>query len=172
VIVRFNGDRAVAVDTIGDADAALAVEPSAIAGGAYTTTDDGMFAIQLTGTGDPSAGTGVNSEAVTQIENLFHLRNQGVEQIYVHLESSLEGVRFGLSGPVKDGLVRNSPTSRVASGETVTVDRSENAVQMTPAAETPVHMRIDTTGNSTLDGPLNGTVTIRATMGPPAESPF
>ena len=80
--VEANRDVAVAV--AGDADAFLALE-GAGPNSEYVTTTDGQLGLDLTGSNAniPGGGTGVNADAITVINDVIQVRNQGTQAVDV-----------------------------------------------------------------------------------------
>ena len=165
--------RSVDVDTAGDADAFLAMEPSPGAGGDYAETEDEQLQINLDGSAEGVSGEGVNDDAVTNIRDVFRMRNQGTQSVYVYIEDSSDAVTFklGPSPAMSDREIFDSPISRVQPNEIVDVDGSENAVKIAVGQEVAIHMHIDTTGKSTPKTLLED-VTVHAVATAPEDSPF
>jgi hypothetical protein len=169
-----NANRRVDVETAGDASAYLALEPSSGANGNYATTEDGKLAIQLDGSDDTPGGDGVNDDAVTKIEDVFRMRNQGTQPVYIYIEDSSDDVTFKLerADNISANDVYDSPISRLVGDQETLVEESENAVKIGIGQEVAIHMKVDTTGDSTPDSLLDGDITVQAKADPPADSPF
>lgn len=71
-------ERTVSVETAGDADAFLAMEPERD-DNEYVSTDDGTIAINLDG--NDEGADGLNQNAITTFENLVRVTNQGTETV-------------------------------------------------------------------------------------------
>ncbi|WP_053946946.1 DUF1102 domain-containing protein [Halolamina sediminis] len=79
-------DRNVAVEVADDSDAFLQLEPADGPNGEYATTSGGTLAIDLSGSNPTDAGgTGVNTRAITVIERMFAIENQGTQAVDVTL---------------------------------------------------------------------------------------
>lgn len=167
-----SANRSVSVETAGDADAYLGLEPSSGANGNYATTVDGKLAIQLDGSDETPGGDGVNDDTVTKIKDVFRMRNQGTQRTYVYIEDTSDQVTFKLSRATSNSYIQDSPISRLTPNEVVDVEGSGNAILIDPGLEVKIHMFIDTTGESTPDTLLDGDITIQAKADPPADSPF
>jgi hypothetical protein len=165
-------DRSVDVTVAGDANAFLGLEPSSGANGNYATTEDGKLAIQLDGSDNTPEGNGVNNNAETIIKDVFRMRNQGTQRVYVYIEDTSDQVTFKLSRATSEKWINDSPVSTLTPNEVVDVEGSENAILIDPGLEVMIHMYIDTTGESTPDTLLDGDITIQAKADPPADSPF
>lgn len=76
-------DRSVSVSVEGDASAYLSITEGSSANGEYLTEgSSGEKAIDLDGNNETSGGgSGVNSDAVTVIEDLFEVGNQGTQEV-------------------------------------------------------------------------------------------
>lgn len=80
-------DRNVAVEVADDSDAFLQLEPADGPNGEYATTSGGTLAIDLSGSNPTNAGgTGVNARAITVIERVFAIENQGTQEVDVTLK--------------------------------------------------------------------------------------
>jgi hypothetical protein len=80
-------DRSVSVAIADDADGFLALEPAGGPNGAYATQSDGTLGIDLSGSNPTGAGgQGVNQNAVTTIERVFAVENQGTQKVEVELD--------------------------------------------------------------------------------------
>ena len=79
-------NRNVSVTVEGDANAYLSLEDTGNANSEYLNTNSaGELEIDLTGENDSTTGggTGVNADAITVIEDLFKIRNQGTQEVEV-----------------------------------------------------------------------------------------
>jgi hypothetical protein len=78
-------DRTVEVEVEGDASALLALEPadtSNYPNGAYARSDGGQLQIVLNSSNSPgNGGTGINQDAVTKLDNVFNITNQGTQPV-------------------------------------------------------------------------------------------
>lgn len=81
-------ERDVAVTVSEDASAYLGIQPGDGPNGEYAdTTDSDALAINLTGDNDnvSGGGQGINANAVTGIEEVFQIQNQGTQDIALHV---------------------------------------------------------------------------------------
>jgi len=112
-------NRNVDVAVAGDASAYLAVQPtgSANADDYVQTESDDTVSIELDGDGGAS-GAGVNQDAVTEIDELLSLVNQGTQEVAVYVDEDSPAVTFRADGSSIEG-----PSSAVSLGvgESVTV---------------------------------------------------
>ena len=81
---NVTADRTATVSVEGDANAYLSLSGTSNENDEYLTTNSGELGIDLdSGNAVPGGGTGVNANAITVIENLFEVRNQGTQEITV-----------------------------------------------------------------------------------------
>jgi hypothetical protein len=78
-------ERSVSVDVADDSDAYLAFDDSNSTNGAYAgVEDDGSVYVDL---GDNSVdGSGLNTDALTQINDIFRVKNQGTQGVLVYVD--------------------------------------------------------------------------------------
>ena len=168
-------DRNVSVQVADDADAFLSMKPSPGPNGSYAAVEDGQLALRLDGSDDTPAGDGVNDDAVTRIEDIFRIRNQGTQEVFVFVEEfGGDAVTlFGGTTTAKNGAGRiyDAPPSGLVPNETPVMEGSGNALRTPVGAPIPVGIEIDTTGSNTPAG-FSGTLTVRARTDPPEDSPF
>jgi hypothetical protein len=74
-------DRSVSVQVADDADAFLAMEPSSGPNGEYAAADGGTIALDFTDT--DAGGTGLGTDSVYQLDDVFRITNQGTQPVYV-----------------------------------------------------------------------------------------
>ena len=76
-------ERTVTVETAGDADAFLGITPFPDSANAdyVTAPEDGTVEIDITGEGTP--GEGVNENAITAIDRLLEVTNNGTQSVAV-----------------------------------------------------------------------------------------
>jgi len=82
----IEAERTVTVETAGDADAFLAITPFPDSANAdyLTAPEDGTVEIDITGEGtDDAPGKGVNKNAITAIDRLLEVRNNGTQSVAV-----------------------------------------------------------------------------------------
>lgn len=125
-------ERTATVSTAGDASALLALNPvnddyAQISGGTLEIAIDGSF-------GNQNTGAGVNLNALTEIDAVFNITNQGTQQVDVWITtngSNSNTVKF-LDGP--------------ATGNGQVIDSSSNAHTLDVGDSVEVSMEIDTRG--------------------------
>jgi hypothetical protein len=102
------------------------------------------------------------------------MRNQGTQPVYIYIEDSSDDVTFKLerADNISANEVYDTPISRLVGDQETLVEESENAVKIGIGQEVAIHMKVDTTGDSTPDSLLDGDITIQAKADPPADSPF
>ena len=87
---QVEADRTVNVDVAEDADAFLAIEEGPGANADYVDTDDdGAIVVNLDGTNVD--GDGLNPDAVTSIDDLITLTNQGTQEVGLRFELEVGG---------------------------------------------------------------------------------
>ena len=78
--------RDVTVQVSSDSSAYLAVSGTSNANDEYLTENNGQFGIDLTSNNTTSnGGAGVNTNAITVIEDLFEVQNQGTQDVEVEV---------------------------------------------------------------------------------------
>ena len=82
-------ERTIAVETAGDADAFLGIAPFPDSANAdyVTAPEDGTVEIDITGEGTDAVGEGVNEKAVTAIDRLLEVTNNGTQSVAVGFDS-------------------------------------------------------------------------------------
>ena len=159
-----SADRSVNVQVADDADAFLAMTPSNGPNGDYASSNDGELVVQLDGSDETPPGDGVNDDAVTKLFDVFRIRNQGTQTIYLYITDSSPQVTFKLSRAspgTPPNVIKDTPISRLTPSEVVPVEGIENAVEVGVGLKIKIHMIVDTTGDSTPDS-LSDEVTIQA----------
>jgi len=112
-------DRDVAVEVAGDADAYLAltgIGPN----DEYVTTTNGELGLDLTGSNPTGAGgQGVNADAITVIEDVIEVRNQGTQEVEVEA-TPLTFIKTSGGDTLTLLLVPNSgfPSVTIGTGQT------------------------------------------------------
>lgn len=78
-------ERTVTVETAGDADAFLGITPFPDSENAdyVTVPEDGTVEIDITDEGTDTSGTGVNENAITAIDRLLEVTNNGTQSVAV-----------------------------------------------------------------------------------------
>jgi hypothetical protein len=156
-----SADRSVSVQVADDADAFLAMTPSNGPNGDYASSNDGELVVQLDGSDETPPGDGVNDDAVTKLFDVFRIRNQGTQTIYLYITDSSPQVTFKLGRVSRGNPIKDNPVSRLTPNEVVTVEGIDNAVQVGVGLEVKIHLVVDTTGDSTPESLLDE-VTIQA----------
>jgi hypothetical protein len=78
-------NRSVSVSVADDSDALLALDQSSAGPNSeYATVSDGEVSIDIDNS-DDGGGTGLNQNAVTNIFDIFRVRNQGTQPVAVHV---------------------------------------------------------------------------------------
>jgi hypothetical protein len=149
--------------------------PSPTLNGAYADIESGQLVVQLNGSDNTPAGDGVNDDAVTQIKDIFRIRNQGTQEVFVFVEKLGDDAitLFGGTTTAKNNGNRifDAPPSGLIPNETPVMEGSSNALRTPVGAPIPVGVRVDTTGSNSLND-LSGSLSIRAQTEPPEDSPF
>jgi hypothetical protein len=135
--------------------------PSNGPNGDYASSNDGELVVQLDGSDETPPGDGVNDDAVTELFDVFRIRNQGTQPIYLYITDSSEQVTFKLGRASRGNPIKDNPVSRLTPNEVVTVEGIDNAVQVGVGLEVKIHLVVDTTGDSTPESLLDE-VTIQA----------
>ncbi|MFC4408605.1 DUF1102 domain-containing protein [Haloarchaeobius iranensis] len=136
--------RNIDVEVADDASAYLRLEGTGGANSEYVTDDGngGTLAINLDSNNATGAGgDGVNPDAVTQIDDLFVIENQGTQEVDVSLSKS--GDNSGLVKFYTDSNAYDDGTS-IGSGN--------NPVTLSTGSSVTVSIEIDTEGESVGDG--------------------
>jgi hypothetical protein len=156
-----SANRSVSVQVADDADAFLAMTPSNGPNGDYASSNDGELVVQLDGSDETPPGDGVNDDAVTELFDVFRVRNQGTQPIYLYITDSSPQVTFKLGRVSRGNPIKDNPVSRLTPNEVVSVEGIDNAVQVGVGLEVKIHLVADTTGDSTPESLLDE-VTIQA----------
>ena len=170
-----SADRNVSIQVANDADAFVSMVPSPTLNGAYADIESGQLVVQLNGSDNTPAGDGVNDDAVTQIKDIFRIRNQGTQEVFVFVEKLGDDAItiFGGTTTAKNNgnRIYDAPPSGLITNETPVMEGSSNALRTPVGAPIPVGVRVDTTGSNSLND-LSGSLSIRAQAEPPEDSPF
>jgi hypothetical protein len=170
-----SADRSVSVHVGEDADALLAMEPSLGPNGEYAVVENGQIAIRLDASNESLAGGGANDNAVTRIEDILQIRNQGTQEVFVFFgEFGGEAVTlFGGTTTAKNNgnRIYDAPPSGLVPNETPEMEGSANVLRTPVGAPIPVGLEIDTTGSHT-PGDLSEQFMVHAQAAPPEDSPF
>lgn len=157
-------NRSVDVEVASDANAYLGLRGAGGDNAAYVTSDgtSGTLGISLAPNNAMAAGgEGVNPDAVTEIDDLFVIENQGTQWVGVTIDKF--GANSGLVGfYANDGAGASEPYD-TTSGTTARLDGSSTAVGLSPGESVYVSIEVDTTGANVGDGDqLLDTVVIEA----------
>lgn len=155
-----DAERSVSVETTGDADANLALYPNEDYGGdqeVYVGTDD-KETLELT-------FEDVNRNAVTTFDDLFVVKNNGTQSVYVTVnndfgtqgEDPIWGSGYGSDGPMD---IMNEHGSIVGGNQHQTEAGSGN-IQLGPGESMVLSVEIDTRGFGD-DSWKDGTILFRA----------
>jgi hypothetical protein len=149
-------ERNVDVTIAGDQSAFVAIQPlsGANAGEYVATESDNTVEINLDGDSDGS-GQGVSQDAITQIEDLFRIVNQGSQSSSIYFEDGSDAVTFRVT--------RSTNTSTTGSnGESL--EGADNSVELDVGEQVVVGMTVDTLTND-VSGQLLDSVTLFADSG-------
>lgn len=145
--------RDVDVEVADDASAYLRLEGTGGDNSEYVTDDGNSRTLTIDLSSDNATsegGTGVNPDAVTEIDNLFVIENQGTQEVEVDISKTGDN----------DSLVEFYPDD----GEYNTTPLSESATTLGPGSETAVSIKVDTEDSELGDGDtLLDSVTFNAT---------
>ncbi|WP_256297248.1 DUF1102 domain-containing protein [Haloarchaeobius salinus] len=133
--------RDIDVEVADDASAYLRLEGTGGANSEYVTDDGdgGTLAINLDSSNATSAGgDGVNPDAVTQIDDLFVIENQGTQEVDVSLSKTGDN----------SSLVKFYTDSNAYDGNSI----GSNSVTLSTGSSVTVSIEIDTEGESVGDG--------------------
>ena len=145
-------ERTVSIETAGDADAFLAMEP-AREDGAYVTQEDGVIGIDLIG--NDTGASGLTRQAITEFRNLVTVTNQGTQP----LESIT--LTFQDSAPIDLDETFSFPVNEPESDEFETVENGGNLLSadatpetLTPGSAVVFGITVDLIDGGTDDGDL------------------
>ncbi|WP_323676728.1 hypothetical protein [Halorubellus sp. PRR65] len=149
----IEAERSVDVSVAGDSSAYLAFQAldSDNAGDYVTTESDDTLAINLDGDGN-AGGSGVNQDAITQVEDLFKIVNQGTQSTSVYFEDDSDAVTFRVT--------RSTDTSTNGSNGQ-SLEDADNSVELGVGEQVVIGLTIDTLNND-VSGSLLDTVTVVA----------
>jgi len=147
--------RNVDVTVAGDQSAFVAIEPlSGDNAGKYVSTEEGDDTVTLNFDSESDGpGSGVSQDAITQVNNLFQIVNQGSQPSNIYFEDSSDAVTFQVTKST--GTDTNGTRGESLEG-------ADNSVELTVGNRVVVGMRINTLDND-VEERLLDTVTIRAT---------
>lgn len=118
-------DRTVEVNLANDANAYLALTGD----NKYVTDDsgNGTLTIDLGGPGTGKGGQGFNDDAITEVEGVVEIRNQGTNAVEITVDNG--GVDSGIEFSVSGG-------SSIAAGDTATLDVTVDTLNYDPSGGT------------------------------------
>ncbi|WP_225332880.1 DUF1102 domain-containing protein [Halomicrobium urmianum] len=134
--------RNVDVKVANDASAYLRLEGTGGPNTHYVTEDGsgGTLTIDLSSDNETSAGgQGVNLDAVTQIDELFDVENQGTQEVEVTIDKT------GANSDLVEFHASNSYDDEIGSS-------ADNGVTLGPGDSVTVSVQIDTEGENLSDG--------------------
>ena len=132
-------ERNVDVAVAGDRSSFIAIQPlSSDNAGKYVDTEsDETVELELDGdNGGP--GEGVANDAITQIEDLFRVVNQGSQEVSVYFEDDSDAVTFRVT--------RSTGTSTTGSNGQ-SLEGADNSVELAVGEQVVVGMTVDTLNN-------------------------
>ena len=144
-------ERSVDVSVAGDDSAFVAIQSldSDNADTYVDTESDNTVELNLDGDSD-SPGDGVNQDAVTQLDDLFRVVNQGSQETSVYFEDESDAVTFRVSG---------SASALDATGQSL--EGADNSVELDVGEQVVVGLTVDTLNND-VSGELLDSVTLVA----------
>lgn len=131
-------DRSTNVTVAGDSAALLGLDAADTDNGGYASVNNGQLSVALNtsatqvGSGNVQ-GNGVNQDALTEVEYVFNITNQGSQDVDVYITKTgddIDAVQF-FDGPI-------------TSSNNITT--SSQATTVTPGSTVSVSIKIDTTG--------------------------
>jgi hypothetical protein len=145
-------ERSADIRVAGDGDALLGVVPVANSdNSAYVSQTNGTVGLDING-GSGTSGTGVNDNAVTQLENLFKIINQGTQSVNFYFEDESDAVTFRVS--------RSTDTStNGTAGQSL--EGADNSITLGVGEQVVVGLTVDTLNND-VSGQLLENVTLVA----------
>ncbi|WP_251328176.1 hypothetical protein [Haloplanus pelagicus] len=166
--------RSVTVNVAGDGSAYLRLRPGNSSGGgpnaAYAEyNSDDELEVNLDGSASSgfsgTQGDGVNPDAVTDIDEVFTIYNQGTQDVGVYLTESSSAVTFYAQNSFPAG--GSGGTAKAPSGTNDagtpgndSLEGQSNHVDMSPGSYLEVSIQVDTTGTSSTD--LLDNITVHA----------
>jgi len=146
-------ERNVDVAVAGDRSSFVAIQPldSANAGKYVDTESDNTVELELDGDNSGS-GEGVAQDAITQLEDLFRVVNQGSQEVSVYFEDDSDAVSFRVT--------RSTGTSTNGSNGQ-SLEGAANSVELDVGEQVVVGMTVDTLNND-VSGQLLDSVTLYA----------
>lgn len=130
-------ERSVDVKVSGDRGAYLSLQPSNGSNGKYAKMKNGQLAVNLDGSAKKVEGEGVNPNAVTTIDNVFTIRNQGTKDVKVKVMKQGNG-----SSDAVTFYKGTNPSDTLKKGKTLRVGDDQ----------IKVGIKVDTRGKNFSDG--------------------
>ena len=167
------------MDVAGDSSAYLGIDPGNKNGGgpnaAFAEYDsDSQLEINLDGSASGgfsgTQGDGVNPNAVTDIDEVFTIRNNGTQAVGIYISNSVIEVTFYAQNSVPDGGHRGgknkapSGTSDSGTPTSDSIEGSSNYVEVRPGEYLEVSIEVDTTSVSGTQDLLDS-ITVNAEAG-------
>jgi hypothetical protein len=127
---QVEAERTVDVDVADDADAFLGLYETT---GNYTAANGGTVAIQLNDS-SAASGIGVNDDAVTTVDSVINVSNQGTQPVDVSVGNAPQGINLtglpatdvGVGDNVTVGVNVSTNPNRPINGGTVSSDVQES----------------------------------------------
>lgn len=154
-VTSVTADRSATVNVAGDGSAYIKLVPGDVSGTASNPNaayaeynSDDQLEINLDGSASGgfggSQGNGVNPNAVTDIDEVFYIANQGTQKVGVWITDTQAAVTFYAHN---DG---NAPDGNAGNGTAASdsIEGSGNSISMNPGNTLEVSIQVDTTGVS------------------------
>lgn len=109
-------NRDVDIDVADDADALLGIDASNASNGGYVSTNGKTAALDITDSNGNIAGEGVNENATTVLRDLFDIRNQGANGVFVFINTGVDGFGFFADYPANVEYDDANPVGQPESG--------------------------------------------------------
>jgi hypothetical protein len=136
-------ERTADVNTAGDANALLAIQPGDGPNGnnGYAEqTGDGTIELSLNGDFNDQSAAGVNNNATTEVDSVLNITNQGTQPVNIYIE------RTGDNHPEAVTFYEGE-----AGGTNITSSDNSAAVTLSAGNTKNISMTIDTTGTQVTD---------------------
>jgi hypothetical protein len=145
-------ERNVDVAVAGDRSSFIAIQPLDSSNGNTYVDTESDDTVELELDGDLGNGGGVAQDAITQLEDLFRVVNQGSQEVSVYFEDDSDAVTFRVT--------RSTGTSTNGSnGESL--EGADNSVELAVGEQVVVGMTVDTLSND-VSGQLLDSVVLYA----------
>jgi hypothetical protein len=173
-----SADRGVDVQVSDDSGAYLSLRPADGPNGKYAESINGELKLLLSGENRNISGTGINTNSLTRIRNIFVIENQGTQEVGTRIQKDLnilaDAVTFTIDksqvAPTNGG---DKPEPEFGSGYGINkvsrrnTDLTIETVDIGPGESVAVGLRIDTRDNKPRDGDGQGEPENRITSGDP-----